>query len=74
MGFTINQMMCQRHGKKIAGKCMWCGKPLCKNCDFKNKETKMYCSDCLTKLSNTPGLKEKYSGITKKDTSTIRKI
>lgn len=55
-----------RHGKKIIGKCMWCGKQLCKMCDFKNDGKKFYCSDCLEKIAKNPRLKEKYSGITRK--------
>ena len=67
MAFAVNKMLCQRHNKKIIGKCMWCGKQLCKSCDFKNNGAKIYCTDCLDKVSKYPGLKEKYSGITKKD-------
>ncbi|MEK6973862.1 MAG: hypothetical protein AABW41_01320 [Nanoarchaeota archaeon] len=66
MGFQVNRMLCMRHDKKIIGKCMWCGKQVCKQCDFKNEGQKFYCSECLDKISKTPRLKEKYGSITKK--------
>ncbi len=68
MGFPINNMLCSKHGKKIATKCMWCGKALCKQCDFKNEGAKVYCIECLDKLAKNPRLKDKYASYTKKDT------
>ena len=64
MGFPLNKLLCQRHNKKIIGNCAWCGKSLCKMCDFKEQGKRMYCTGCLDEvIKKTPRLREKYKNI-----------
>ncbi len=65
MGFQVNKMLCQKHSKRVIGNCKWCGKSLCKNCDFKNVGRIMYCTDCIDKVSKMPKFKEKFAGMKK---------
>lgn len=47
-------MNCTLHGKEVIGRCQWCGKAICRYCEYRTDGKKMYCKDCSSRLAKIP--------------------